>query len=51
MGAVFRVSDKDLLSSMSINEVASEGLKSHNELGYQNDLLARGECLLHKKRL
>ena len=38
---VFRVSESDLLTSMSINEGVSGGLKSYYELAYRNDCLAR----------
>ena len=48
---MLRVSEKDLLTSMSINEGVSESLKSYYELVYMGDLLARGECLYRKKRL
>ena len=47
---MFRASDKDLLSSMLINDMVSGSLKSYDELGYKNDLLARSECLLRTKR-
>ena len=50
-GNPFRVSERDLLTSMSINEGLSEGLKYYYELVYRNDLLALGECLYRKKRL
>ena len=50
LGNFFRASDKDLLSSMLINDMVSGSLKSYDELGYKNDVLARGECLLRTKR-
>ena len=50
MANVFRLSDKDLLSSMSINEGVSGSLKSYYELVHRDGLLAWGECLLRKKR-
>ena len=48
MGNVFRVSDKDLLSLMLINESASGSLQACYELVYHNDLLEWAECLLRK---
>ena len=48
---VLRVSGKELLTSTPINAGVSGGLKSCYGLVYQNDLLARGECLYRRKRL
>ena len=50
LGNVFRASDKDLLSSMLINDRVSGSVNSYYESGYENDLLARGECLFRKKK-
>ena len=49
IGDEFRVSEKDLLTSTSINEGVSGSLKYYYELVYRDDLLARGECLYRKK--
>ena len=48
MENVFRVSESVLLTSMSINEGASESLKSYYELVYHNDCLARGDVFIVK---
>ena len=51
LGDVSRVSNNDLLRSMLINEGVSGSLQTYYELVRENDLSARAELLVHRKRL
>ena len=48
MRNVLRVSESDLLSSMSINEGVSESSKSYHEVVRRNGCLARGDVFIIK---